>query len=71
MAENSHYDIECYLKELGLKIIKSKYDDSTYNHYIVSEINDYEKYGEEFESLREVILRYNLSILKEHYKIAV
>jgi hypothetical protein len=67
----SLYDIEHYLKELGLKIIKSQYDDSTYNHYIVSEIADYEMYGEEFETLREVIKRYDLSVLKQHYKIAV
>jgi|SRR6185503_16700995 len=67
----SFYDITHYLKELGLKIIKSEYDDSTYNHYIVSKIGEHEKYGNEFESLREVIKHYNLSTLKEHYKIAV
>lgn len=67
----SLYDITHYLGELGLKIIKSQYDDSTYGHYLVSEKDEFEKYGEEFESLREVIQRYNLSTLKEHYKIAI
>lgn len=67
----SFYDVQEYLKEMGLKIIKSEYDDSTYGNYIVSKLDDLEKYGDEFESLREVIIRYNLSNLQEHYKIAV
>lgn len=65
----SLYDIEFHLKEIGLKVAKSKADDSTYGHYIVSKITDL--YGEEFETLREIIIKYDISKLREHYKIAV
>lgn len=64
----SFYDIECYLKELGLKVIKSQHDDSTYGHYIVSHIED--AYGREFETLRDIILHYDITQLKIHYKIS-
>jgi len=67
----SMYDITEYLKDMGLKVIKSQYDDSTNGHYIVSGKGEHEKYGEEFETLRDIILRYDLGVLKQHYKIAV